>query len=920
MQKEIKILLIEDSREYARLMIELLNESSLSGFFEITNCIYLADGIETLKKEKFDLIVLDLNLPDSVGFDAIRKINELELNLPIIIQTGYEDPEEGISGFQTGVQDYLVKGEYDGNLLAKSIRYAIERHNLQKELQNYAARLKKSEEKLLDAQEIAKIGNWELRTDDLSMAWSNEIYNIFEKNKADFEPDLETLLKLTHPNDRDFLDEIINHSLKHESEFNIDFRIVTGEETRKLKYINLRLKSVKDKAKKIIGTIQDISSRKEIEEALIKSEEKYHTLFEASRDPIYITTKDGRFIDFNNSMLELFGYTREELKNLDVRILYKNPFERQKFKKEIELKGYVRDFEVILHTKKGTPLNCLVTSTLWKANDGSHYGYQGIVRDITEVKKNENLKREKEIAQRSAKLKEQFLANMSHEIRTPLNAISGMNHLLRNTELNERQKQYLDSISTSVEHLLELINDILDFSKIEAGKLVLEEEDFNLVETINRVFQTIEFKSKEKKIKLIKEISSDIPTYLKGDVLRLNQIFFNLLGNALKFTNKGYVKLSVKATKFEGDKAWLEFKITDTGIGIPKEKIEFIFNSFTQIHQHAKQVIEGTGLGLAITNKLIELLGGKISVKSQVGIGSEFTFNIPFLVRKNAPLNQNNDKVNDKISIYSPAPHVRILIAEDKKLNQVVLTETLKTHWPDISLDIADNGKIALQKLRESRYDLIIMDVQMPEMDGLETTKTIRSNNEFREIKDISILALTAYATTGEAEKCLQSGMNAYISKPFEPDYLFEKIVELLPANKKIMKKSESSFTAEKSNQLINTSIDLNYLDKISKNNEVLKQKIIDLLIKETPEELDMINKYLREKNAVSLGKAAHKLKSAAVYLGVEKTKKEIEEVENIALNSEEPDWAILTDKISVINHTIDILLAQLVKTKKQEI
>lgn len=398
---------------------------------------------------------------------------------------------------------------------------------------------------------------------------------------------------------------------------------------------------------------------------------------------------------------------------------------------------------------------------------------------------NKELIKAKDEALELAKTKQQFLANMSHEIRTPMNAIMGMINLLQNTKLNNQQKEYLNNINLSSSNLLVIINDILDISKIESGKIVFEKNRFNLNDTLDNIQKMFEPKAIEKNISLQITKSPDVPVFWLGDQVRLNQIIINLVSNALKFTLEGYVKLNVDIKKQIDDKNYeLLFKIEDTGIGIPADRRESIFESFTQASSDTTRKFGGTGLGLTISKQLVELQNGKIWFESEINKGSIFYFFIP-IEKTNPPtlseiqakaafsLNQNIDKEIFTKSI--------ILIAEDNQLNQFLIkTLLIKQRFQNIL--IANNGKEAIDLLQHNDVNLILMDLHMPEMDGYETTLFIR-NNFSKQKQSIPIIALTAAVIDGEKEKCLNAGMNDYISKPFNPNILFEKIVFYLNQN-----------------------------------------------------------------------------------------------------------------------------------------
>jgi signal transduction histidine kinase len=377
---------------------------------------------------------------------------------------------------------------------------------------------------------------------------------------------------------------------------------------------------------------------------------------------------------------------------------------------------------------------------------------------------------EKEKAQASERAKHQFLANMSHEIRTPMNAIKGMTDILIRRDPKDDQKEYLDSIKQSSDSLLVIINDILDISKIEAGKIELEHEPFSLMELINNVHTIMQFKAEEKGLQLKKDIPTE-DLYVKGDATRLRQILINLIGNAIKFTEKGLVTTALQAEKVNG-KLNLHFVISDTGIGIDKDRMDKIFKSFEQAYSDTSRKFGGSGLGLSISKMLVELQQGKIWVESEKGKGSQFHFTIAYDIAE--PIHTGTKTEDPDINIAAALKGIRILLVEDNPFNMVVAQEELEDAIEGVYVEVAENGAIAVEKLRSSSYDIILMDVQMPTMNGYEATIAIRAFNN--EKAGIPIIAMTANVLKDEVDLCYQAGMNDFIGKPFDTLELLHKI------------------------------------------------------------------------------------------------------------------------------------------------
>ena len=374
-----------------------------------------------------------------------------------------------------------------------------------------------------------------------------------------------------------------------------------------------------------------------------------------------------------------------------------------------------------------------------------------------------------EVAEFAVKAKQQFLSNMSHEIRTPMNAIIGFTKVVLKTELTEKQKEYISAIKISGDALIVLFNDILDLAKVEAGKMIFQQSPFSMSGAISEMLHLFEKKTQENNIALVKEYDQNIPEILVGDAIHLRQIILNLLSNAVKFTSKGKITVSVSLLNEDEEKVTVEFIVTDSGIGIKESELSSIFENFKQASANTSKIYGGTGLGLAIVKQLVESQGGSIQVKSEVGKGSVFSFTLSF--SKTTEMIKEED---ESIELDSEIKNLNILVVEDVALNQLLIKTILYDF--KFTCDIADNGKIAIEKLQTKSYDIILMDLQMPEMNGFEATAYIRNTLK----SNIPIIALTADVTTMDVEKCKEAGMDDYISKPVEEKLLYSKIISLM--------------------------------------------------------------------------------------------------------------------------------------------
>jgi PAS domain S-box-containing protein len=550
------------------------------------------------------------------------------------------------------------------------------------------------------------------------------------------------------------------------------------------------------------GLAAEIADRERAQNALRESGELVRLLLEGAPEAIYGIDTDGNTTFCNAACVRMLGYaTASEL-------LGKNMHELIHHTKTDGSAYPVIECSIYKAFKTGSDTH-VDDEVLWR-KDGSSFSIECWSRpihradaiigavvtfvDVTERRLAEEvLRNAKAAAEEGNRAKSEFLANMSHEIRTPLNGVIGMTDLALGTDLTQEQREYLDTVKLSADSLLGVINDVLDFSKMEAGKSELDVSDFDLRENLDATLRTLALTADQKGLQLKCEMSPDLPKVVTGDPNRLRQIVVNLVGNAIKFTADGEVLVNVEACATGGTTSLLHFTVSDTGIGIPLEKQKRIFESFTQADNTTTRLYGGTGLGLAISKRLVELMGGTIWVESHAGAGARFHFTV-FLPPSELPI-ENETLAPTNGGIACDAGHalqgppdqpgaLRILIAEDHPVNQMLLKRLLEKRGH--SVKVAADGKLALEFAEEGSYDLLLMDVQLPEMDGMEATRVLRER-ESKTGTHLTVIGVTAHAMAGDRERCLQAGMDGYLSKPIRPGELDELLNRLLLAPRKLL-------------------------------------------------------------------------------------------------------------------------------------
>jgi signal transduction histidine kinase/CheY-like chemotaxis protein/HPt (histidine-containing phosphotransfer) domain-containing protein len=495
--------------------------------------------------------------------------------------------------------------------------------------------------------------------------------------------------------------------------------------------------------------------------------------------------------------------------------------------------------------------------------------------------------KEKEVAEQSAKLKQEFIANMSHEIRTPMNAIVGMTRLLQEKNPRADQSKYLDAITQSADNLLVIINDILDFSKIEAGKITIESVSFSLKQILKNVVTLLRFKAIEKGIDIRFDFNENVPEHLIGDPTRLTQVLMNLAGNAVKFTEKGSVQIVCRNVELEGDCVKMAFDVIDTGIGISEEYVGKIFESFTQAGTDVARKFGGTGLGLTISKQLVVLMGGSVEVKSKIGEGTTFTFILPFQIGE-GDFKQSQDDFTIAVNDLEILNRSKILLVDDNEFNRIVAVDTLKSIAPNMSILEAQSGMEAIEKLKTNEIDLVLMDIQMPKMSGIEATLFIRNKLE-APLNRIKIIAMTANVMKNDIDSYLQNGMNDHIPKPFHKSELIFKILNQLDNNKEVIKNRIVEYEAIEdelapSHLLPATQLtDPSFLISFAGDDKEKQKKYISIFLKNAPKLLLQMQNGFENNDLEMVKISAHSLKTQLNYMGVKEEYSHVQEIEQMA-------------------------------------
>lgn len=779
----VEILLVDDRPENLFALEVMLSHENYS-------CVKANSGNEALKillqQQNFAVILMDVQMPGIDGFETSERIrqNENIKHIPIIFLTANMDTSEYIfKGYQAGAVDYMIKPLSPEILKAKLAIFA-EMYKMNRELL-----FQKEQMKALNSQ-LQKQNQYVRSLIEASL---DPLITISSEGKiTDMNDAFSNITGITREKllDTPFFDYYTNpHDARelYEEAFAkgsiADFPLTLRNSRGELIEMLCSGSVYKDNSGNTMGVV--ITTREKLLSKYSRS------LIEASLDPLITISAEGKITDMNEALTNTTGISRENIIGTNFFDYFTEQQKAREVYGEVFVKGFVIDSPLTLRHKEGKFTDVLFNGSVYKDDRGNVQGAVVVARDITEQKiiakelneakvfaelaagiaEEAKSKAEiaKKIAEDAVKSKQQFLSNMSHEIRTPMNAIIGFTKVVLKTEITEKQKEYLNAIKVSGDALIVLINDILDLAKVDAGKMVFEQTPFKMTVSVSAMLHLFEAKIHEKNLKLIKKYDPSIPEILIGDPVRLHQIIINLVSNAVKFTSSGKITVSARLLKEDEAFATIEFAVADTGIGIPENQLERIFENFQQATSATSRVFGGTGLGLAIVKQLVESQGGSVQVKSKMDMGSTFSFVLSF---KKTLAEVKPEK--EIVELDTQVNNLKVLVVEDIALNQLLLQTLLDEIGSEC--DIADNGKIAIEKMKTKTYDIILMDLQMPEMNGFETTAYIRDIMN----SSIPIIALTADVTTSDLAKCKAVGMNDYLAKPIDERVLYSKMAELM--------------------------------------------------------------------------------------------------------------------------------------------
>ncbi len=643
-------------------------------------------------------------------------------------------------------------------------------------------------------------------------------------------------------------------------------------------------------------------------------EENFEDLYENAPCGYFSSLPDGTIVKLNNTLAQWLGYHKTEIlhqkKFQELLPIGGKIFYETHHAPLIRMQGTVNELNYDLISKTGALLPVLINSSHITDAEGKVVLYRSTLVNISDRKKYEaELLQAKKKAEQAAKTKAEFLSTVSHEIRTPMNAIIGVANLLQASDPNPRQLEYLRILKLSSENLLNLINDILDFNKIESGKISLEERPFNIRELMQNLIYNLLPKAEEKEIDLIYEIDDPLPSFLIGDPVKIIQVLTNLIGNAIKFTHTGAVTVEVRAVEITSTAVVLEVKVSDTGIGIAPDKIHKIFEEFSQADYEINLKYGGTGLGLAISKKLLALYNSTLQVASEEGKGTTFSFKLKLQISDVQPQSQQLSDLtyNNQGSLRG----IKLLLAEDNSVNIFILSQYLKS-W-EVAFDVAEDGSEAMEKIMQRDYDLVLMDLQMPKLNGYDATRMLR-NLPDEKYRKLPVIALSASSKFDLQQRLDYAGITDFVGKPFNPRDLYNKIAFYSPATHLQAGDWSGSFSTEVSvspAEEPTSHINLNPFRKITRNNAAQFKELIRLSVENFASFQQNFKEALLNRDILLFEEVAHKSKMTLRSLEATHLSLLLDQA-NTLLQSGEQDASIFYKTSQEISQEIDMIIAEL--------
>jgi PAS domain S-box-containing protein len=781
----LHVLLVEDEPSEVELIRYYLRQPlsrQSKADVVMTQVATLAEAADFLACNAVDVVLLDMGLPDSQGVQTVTNTRTLVADTPIIVLTGNDDVDVALQALEAGAQEYLIKSEVGSTRLHRALHQVISRHQLEIRLEDANRRmhtlLNTAGDAIITADETGRILSFNRAAEAM---FGYRAANIIGHN-------LRRLMPEPYSSQHD------DYMQRYEQTG--ERRVIgIGREVTALRRdgstfpIELNVADTGlEHPREFIGTIRDISQRVHERRELAAEEAKFRGLFELS--PVGIAMNDyetGEFLDFNAAVNEPADYTPEEFRRLsywDITPMEYMPAEQRQleilestgrygpFEKEYRRRDGSR-YPVLLHGFKG--LDAEGRPVIWS-----------IIQDISELKAAEAKAKEREVrleqareeAEQANRAKSEFLANMSHEIRTPMNAVIGLSQLLQETSLDTRQHDYLNKIHDASRLLLGIINDVLDYSKIEAGKLELERTPFNLDSLTEQMRGLFVDTAQKRGLAFNIAVDPEVPRNLVGDDLRMGQVLTNLFSNAVKFTQAGSVTLDVVLTERQSETVSLTFSVTDTGIGMTPADTEKLFQSFSQVDASTTRQYGGTGLGLVISRRLVEMMGGHLDVASVPGQGSRFFFTLTFPLAKGPTVANSGQHAAAALSGVESIPDLQgrcLLLVDDNAINLEVAQRILEKTGTDVVL--AQNGAEALERVEQSTFDLVLMDLQMPVMDGFEATARLRERGFTQ-----PVIALSASVMQDDRRRAHSAGIDDHVAKPIDRALLYRTLEHWLDA------------------------------------------------------------------------------------------------------------------------------------------